>query len=216
MAGKNRDRSTPSYNTKERFNSYWHQIDEIEKLEPENVLEIGIGHGFVSEYLKKYGFEVTTVDYKEKENLDVIANVVQLPFEEESFDVVVAFQILEHLPFEKFENILSELYYVCRDYVVISVPDVRFYFKIQLELIKFIDSKKLITLPLNKLLFASNLYKILGDIEDPNSKHHYWEIGRKGFPMDKIKRKIKEQGFNIQKNYRVYEMPYHTFFVLKK
>jgi hypothetical protein len=42
-----------SYDTKGRFISYWHQIDEIFKLSPENVLEIGIGNRFVSDYLKK-------------------------------------------------------------------------------------------------------------------------------------------------------------------
>ena len=40
-----------SYNSKERFISYWHQINEIIKLKPKKVLEIGIGNGFVSKYL---------------------------------------------------------------------------------------------------------------------------------------------------------------------
>ncbi len=216
MAEKDRDKKTPSYNSKERFNSYWHQIDEIEKLEPENVLEIGVGRGFVAEYLKKYGFDVTTVDLKEWTNPDVIANILKLPFAEESFDVVGAFQILEHLPFEKFEEVISELYYVCRDHVVISVADVRFYFKIDIEFIKFVDSEKLLTLPLNKFLFASKLNKILGSLEDPKTKSHYWEIGRKDYPMWRIKEKIKSVGFCIEKKYRIFENPYHTMFVLSK
>ena len=36
-----------SYDTKERFISYWRQINEIIKLGPNRVLEIGIGNGFV-------------------------------------------------------------------------------------------------------------------------------------------------------------------------
>jgi len=36
------------YDSKSRFISYWHQIYEIVRLRPKNVLEIGIGNGFVS------------------------------------------------------------------------------------------------------------------------------------------------------------------------
>ena len=35
------------YDSKERWISYWHQINEIIKLNPKKVLEIGIGNGFV-------------------------------------------------------------------------------------------------------------------------------------------------------------------------
>ncbi|MCK5766962.1 MAG: hypothetical protein KAH35_01115 [Candidatus Atribacteria bacterium] len=41
-----------SYDTKERFISYWHQVNEIVRLEPDSLLEIGIGSGFASKYLK--------------------------------------------------------------------------------------------------------------------------------------------------------------------
>jgi len=42
-----------SYDSKGRFISYWYQINEIIKLNPKKVLEIGIGNGFVSKYLKE-------------------------------------------------------------------------------------------------------------------------------------------------------------------
>lgn len=41
-----------NYDWKGRFCSYWHQINEIIELGPNRVLEIGIGNGFVSKYLK--------------------------------------------------------------------------------------------------------------------------------------------------------------------
>ena len=34
-----------SYMSKERWISVWHQLDEIQKLKPENVLEVGPGPG---------------------------------------------------------------------------------------------------------------------------------------------------------------------------
>ena len=51
-----------NYDTKERFCSYWHQIQEILSLNPKNTLEIGIGNGFVSKYLKQRGFNVITLN----------------------------------------------------------------------------------------------------------------------------------------------------------
>jgi len=54
------------YDTKERFCSYWHQIQEVLLLKPSEVLEIGIGNGFVSRYLKERGINVTTLDIDKK------------------------------------------------------------------------------------------------------------------------------------------------------
>ena len=56
------------YDYKDRWVSYWHQIDEVLKLEPKTVLEIGIGNGLVTEYLKKHGVEVKTLDIEKKLN----------------------------------------------------------------------------------------------------------------------------------------------------
>ena len=37
-----------------RWVSYWHQIDEILKLNPESLLIIGAGDNYVADILKKY------------------------------------------------------------------------------------------------------------------------------------------------------------------
>ena len=51
-----------SYDTKERFIGYWHQIQEVLVLKPKEALEIGIGNGFACKYLKHTGSKVTTLD----------------------------------------------------------------------------------------------------------------------------------------------------------
>ena len=45
---------------------------------------------------------------------------------------------------------------------------------------------------------------------------HYWEIGTRGYPIQKIKSQIEKSYFLIEKNYRLFEFPYHRFFLLKK
>jgi len=45
---------------------------------------------------------------------------------------------------------------------------------------------------------------------------HYWEIGKVGYPLSKITKDIERAGFNITKTYRIFENPYHRFFILRK
>ena len=64
--------------------------------------------------------------------------------------------------------------------------------------------KMLIPLP----RFKKSIHKFDGE--------HYWEIGKDGYPLSKITKDIKRAGFDIKKTYRIFENPYHRFFVLKK
>ena len=50
------------YDIKERFITYWHQINQIILVNPREILEIGIGNGFVSKYLKERNFNIVTLD----------------------------------------------------------------------------------------------------------------------------------------------------------
>ena len=45
---------------------------------------------------------------------------------------------------------------------------------------------------------------------------HYWEIGKAGYPLKRIIKEIQAVGFKIDKTYRVFEHPYHRFFMIKK
>jgi len=45
---------------------------------------------------------------------------------------------------------------------------------------------------------------------------HYWEIGKAGYPLSKIINEIQKAGFRVKKTYRIFENPYHRFFILRK
>lgn len=91
---------------------------------PARVLDIGCGAGFLSNYLAVQGHEVTGIDISQN-SLEIArkhdsskqvryleANAYTLPFENESFDVACAMDILEHV--EKPEQLIYEASRVLR------------------------------------------------------------------------------------------------------
>lgn len=193
-----------SYDSKERFISYWHQIHEIVRLRPKRVLEIGIGNGFVSKYLKERRVNVLTLDIDEKLKPDIVGSVLGVPFPDNSFEVVACYELLEHLQYENFYKALSEIFRVSKSYAILSLPDAGRVYHLYLQIPKVGVFKRLLSLPRLK----NSIHKFDGE--------HYWEIGKNGYPLSRITKDIERAGFNIEKTYIIFENPYHRFFILKK
>ena len=192
------------YDSKGRFCSYWHQIDEILSLQPKEVLEIGIGNGFVSKYLRDRGIDVTSLDIDKTLNPDVVGSVLEIPFNNDSFELVMCCEVLEHLPYKHFSRALSEIFRVSVSYVILSLPDYSRVCRFDIQIPKIAKSKILIPLPCFKPLVR----ELKGG--------HYWNIGTAGYPLQKIKKEVRKACFKLEKCYRVFEIPWHRFFVLKK
>jgi len=193
-----------NYLSKKRFISYWHQIHEISSRNPQSILEIGIGNGFVSNYLKHIGYNITTIDIDRRLHPNIVGSVLNIPLQDESFDLVACFEVLEHIPYDKFAQALSELHRISRSYVILSVPDCTQVYPVYIHIPKLGALQILIPIPRLK----TPQHKFDGE--------HYWEIGKTGYPIKNIAEKIKNTGFEIIKTYRVFEIPYHRFFVLIK
>jgi SAM-dependent methyltransferase len=114
-----------AYNTKERACSFWHQVDEVLDAGGRTVLEIGPGSGIVTDWLRRSGLEVTTLDMDPSLAADVHGSVTELPFDNDAFDVILCSQVLEHMPWEAVRAALPELGRVAAKAAVISVPDSR-------------------------------------------------------------------------------------------
>lgn len=193
------------YDSKRRFASYWHQIAEVLALEPDRVLEIGIGTQFVSKYLAALDILVITVDINASSNPDHVMSVTHLTLPENSFPVVLACEILEHISYDDFVKALQQLHRVSSGYVVTSLPDATHASPIQFSIPGIGKYKWMITLP---YMFPKT-HTITKD-------GHQWEIGKKGYPLSRICSDITSAHFQIEKTYRVFENPYHRFFILKK
>lgn len=193
-----------SYDAKERWMSYWYQINEVLQTGGRNILEIGVGNRTVSNYLKERGLNVVTADIDSSLNPDRVCSVTELAkfFKQNSFDAILCAEVLEHLPFKNFKKSLKELYQITKRWVILSLPYAGLNFRLTLRL-PGIDERSLrLKVPLEMIQ-----HKFDGE--------HYWEIGKKGYPLKKIL-KILEQNFEVVRTYFPPENMYHVFFVLKK
>jgi Methyltransferase domain len=193
-----------SYDSKERFISYWHQIHEVASLRPESVLEVGIGNGFVHRSLRELGIGVHTVDADERLAPDTVASVTALPFSAGEFEIGCCFETLEHLPWQQFASAVSELARVARSYVLLSLPDVTPCFRADLS---WGLRRRLLSVFCDLPSFRAELHAFNGE--------HYWEVGKRGYPQARIRHAFERAGLGVEREFRVRENPYHHFFRLK-
>ncbi len=186
----------------DRFSSYWYQINEVLDCNPKNILEVGIGDKVLSSYLKENtDIEYKNVDIAEDLRPDIISSVDNLNVGSNSFDIVCAFEALEHLPFNKFKQSLLELKRVSKKYVIISLPHFGPPFKLNIK-IPFLKELKL-------------SFKIPFPKKHNFNGQHYWEIGKNGYSPRMIK-KILSGIFTIKKDFIPFENQYHHFYILEK
>ena len=192
-----------NYLSRKKWNSIYYQIDEINKLNPDSILEIGVGTGILKLIMKNYfNFNYESIDIDEKLNPNHIGSVLELPFSDNKYDVICCFQVLEHIPYEYFQTALSEIFRVAKKSVLISLPDTG-------KVLKF-HIPKFFKMKLYPLPFLTIKKKHVFDGE------HYWEINKKGYEIKEIINKMTEisnrNNFILDKEYQIWEFPYHHFF----
>lgn len=114
------------------LSNYIQQLIKQEKLPSADlkILNVGCGPGRSSEYLSKFG-KVTSIEYdkfccefaSEKTGLEIInGSITELPFSDNSFDLVCAFDVIEHV--EDDQLAVNELKRVTKNgsLILITVP----------------------------------------------------------------------------------------------
>jgi hypothetical protein len=189
------------YTGLDRWSSYHYQLKEILALKPSTVLEVGVGDGVVRDYLRSNtDIKYTSFDFAEDLKPDVVGDVRKMPLGDGQFDVVCAFEVLEHLSFEDFDAALNELARVSKRNVLLSLPHfgppVQFFFK----------------MPKLKVRFA---FRLPWHPVHTFNGQHYWELGKRGYPVSRIRKSLRNH-FDIRKEFVPFENQYHHFFVLEK
>lgn len=196
-----------TYLTCGRLHSFAHQLESVLRFEPQTVLEVGVGPGLVTASLRQLGIDVTTVDVEPNLHPDVCASVTDLPLAERSVDVSMCCQVLEHLPFDDAMDGLRELHRVTRTALVMSVPDITRHIGVSVTAPRV--GRRRITVDPPRLRPRI--------IEPKRAEHggHHWEIGYRGYGLPQVRAAIEQCGWSIERTWRVPELTWHRFFVLR-
>ncbi len=97
---------------------------QAESLPRQSILEVGSGPQGMGEYYPRcfVGCDVTFEARPKHPMVPVVASALQLPFENSSFDAVIASDVLEHVPPQQRRDLVRETLRVARKIVLIGFP----------------------------------------------------------------------------------------------
>lgn len=105
------------------------RADAVIQMIPDDVksiLDVGCGDGLILHKLGAHyfsaGADISLEALKHIKSSRVCASTTALPFKDGSFDVVLASEMIEHLPVPHFESSLNEMRKLAKKYILISVP----------------------------------------------------------------------------------------------
>ena len=194
------------YVSNKRWTSLWHQLSEVMSKDVKSVIEVGPGNGLFTTVLKHFGYDVTTVDLADDLQPDIVADATNIPVSDDHADAVVAFQVLEHMPYEESLKAVHELGRIANRYLIISLPNAKKMMTVHFRIPGIIERTFLIKRPFSKA-------------QPPEfNGQHYWEINKKGYDLQKVQNDFCDvlPKYRLLNEYRVAHNPYHHFFVYSK
>ena len=187
-----------------RWMSYWYHTKEITSRDDiRTMLDIVPGTTFLHDILKIHrpDIEYKTLDIAADLQPDFIGGVTAIPLPDNSYDIVSAFQVLEHIQFSDFETALKEMKRVSKKYIFISLPHFGPSLELQVKIPFFHRLQWAVKVP----YFKKHVF----------GGQHYWEIGKRGYGP-KIIKAIMVKHFTVLDEYVPFENQYHHFFILQK
>ena len=206
MGGKQVDSSHygfRGYVTEGRWSSLWHQLDEVARLGARRVLEIGPGPGLFRAIAARFGVAVETLDVDPELRPDHVASATAIPLADGSYDLVCAFQVLEHLPYPDALRAFAEMARVSAGHVVISLPDARPAWRYVAHIPGLGTADRVVERP----RLRAPAHRFDGE--------HHWEINARGFALERVLRDLGARA-ELLRTYRVRAHLYHRFLVFAK
>jgi glycosyltransferase involved in cell wall biosynthesis/SAM-dependent methyltransferase len=104
------------------------RADILSILPPDahSILDVGCGDGFVTDALpgelRVVGLDISVEALRHVHRPAVLGSAVDLPFADGAFELVMATDVIEHIPAGDYERCLAELARVSSRYVLLAVP----------------------------------------------------------------------------------------------
>lgn len=196
--------------------SVFHQLTVPACLEDvSSVLEFGPGRGFLGAVLKYYGLEYRSADVVDHgAKPDFLCDIMGFA-EDKKFDLVCAFQTLEHNPPETFVPHLKKMASVSNKYVYISLPYYGRWLSVNLSVnLPRINRNFIKTITLDRFPKKRPVEEYRKS-KTPYA-HHWFEVGDKGFKKKDLAKYAKEAGLKITDMKSSHSFPYHIFLLMEK
>jgi hypothetical protein len=197
----------PSYLSRSRWSTYARLVTETLRIRPNMILEIGPGNGLVTTILRAMGFSVQTLDFDQHVHPDIHMDVTDPRLSElaHGFDLVIAAEVLEHITYDDARMVLERLRAITPR-LLITLP----YTSERSRLLSWS-----IKIPgFRRFQFTKKIF--FGRAVHAFNGQHYWEIGKRGFPLRKIRSDIRSAGWRIEQEFLNPENTYHYFFILQR
>jgi hypothetical protein len=196
------DHYKAEYEDWDKWLCYYWQIRNVFERKATRVLEIGVGSKVVTSYLRRNGIELTTLDIDPALDPDYVGSVTQLPFGSGEFDAVLCTEVLEHMPFEQSQQAILEIARVSKAYAFVTVPHF---------VLSFAVLFRLPVIHLREFRIPVPYWKRIRSVGE-----HFWECGKRGYPVSRLRRAFKDAGFKIISEKRPPTNYSSCFFVLRK
>lgn len=185
-----------------QLSSFIYQIRSVRDFSPQSLIEIGVGSGFTSGYLRSAGYDVTTVDINQNLNPDICSDLANLPNINlnKVFDLVVCCQVLEHIPLNELESNLEILSKLGRN-LYLTLPSYYSYFGIG-GILRLPHIRKDFGLYLKSPFKTKNL----------NDGIHLWEVDSEKNSSRKVIEEILRKFYSKVSISKIPLNPYHIQF----
>jgi len=160
------------------YPAYKEKLRYIDKLlrDKKNlkILDMGCGEGVVVEKYRKLGYNITGFDLNYSSDYVSIGDILKIPAENESYDLVLCLDVIEHLEYGEQRQAIKELNRVLKrgGKLILAVPNLAHF----MSRFTFLFS--------GRLFRTSNIYRHKGD----RSIHEFVKMMEKeGFKIEKKK-----------------------------
>jgi SAM-dependent methyltransferase len=182
-----------AYYSEKRVLHQWTQLDLLAGTGARRVLEIGPAYGLVTAMLANAGYEVTTLDrvkpgFASPRIPHIEADITALrPSDIGGFDAILCCETLEHIDWDAVPLVLAALRDSGAKHLVVSVP----YHGFQITFDLYLNARAFRHyFSMKKLLSRREFAR-----EPPGG--HQWEVGYKGFPLQRWETRLSECGWRI-------------------
>ena len=176
-------------------NSYYQYRDVQRCGDGRRLLIVGPGQGLDTHIFKWRGYDVTTFDIDDTFGPDILGSVHDMHmFADGQFDVVIASHVLEHLALAYLDRALEEIARVGRCALIYLPVAGR---HAQLRAVPGFRN-----IDLSVVIDLFNYFgKPDGRVSQYCQGQHFWEIGRRGFSVRQVRRRLARR-FEILDHYR--------------